>query len=66
MMKVPNKPGLSPNNGLENVFLSDYDVRQAIPARDKKSFLTPKRPAMMAMAGYVMTHVCHPQITVTV
>ncbi len=23
MMKVPNEPGLSPNNGLENVFLSD-------------------------------------------
>jgi hypothetical protein len=23
MMKVPNEPGLSPNNGLENAFLSD-------------------------------------------
>ena len=23
LMKVPNEPGLSPNNGLENVFLSD-------------------------------------------
>ena len=26
MMKVPNEPGLSPNNGLENVFLSDQSM----------------------------------------
>ncbi len=26
MMKVPNEPGLSPNNGLENVLLSDQSM----------------------------------------
>ncbi len=26
MMKVPNEPGLSPNNGLENAFLSDQSM----------------------------------------
>ena len=26
MMKVPNEPGLSPNNGLENVSLSDQSM----------------------------------------
>ncbi|DBA93739.1 TPA: hypothetical protein ACH3X3_013805 [Trebouxia sp. C0006] len=26
MMKVPNEPGLNPNNGLENAFLSDQSM----------------------------------------
>ena len=26
MMKVPNEPGKSPNNGLENAFLSDQSM----------------------------------------
>jgi len=26
MMKVPNEPDLSPNNGLENMFLSDQSM----------------------------------------
>jgi len=26
LMKVPNEPGLSPNNGLENVSLSDQSM----------------------------------------
>ena len=26
MMKVPNEPGLSPDNGLENAFLSDQSM----------------------------------------
>jgi len=26
MMKVPNEPGLSPNTGLENAFLSDQSM----------------------------------------
>ena len=26
MVKVPNEPGLSPNNGLENAFLSDQSM----------------------------------------
>ena len=26
MMKVPNEPGLSSNNGLDNVFLSDQSM----------------------------------------
>ncbi len=27
MMKVPNEPGLSPNNGLENAFLSEQSMQ---------------------------------------
>ena len=29
MMKVPNEPGLSPNNGLENAFLSDQSISKS-------------------------------------
>ena len=32
MMKVPNEPGLSPNNGLENAFLSD----QSMPSKPRE------------------------------
>ncbi len=36
MMKVANEPGLSPNNGLENAFLSDQSMA-TIPARGKQN-----------------------------
>ena len=38
MMKVPNKPGLSPNNGLENVFLSDQSMASTPRKRQAKRF----------------------------
>lgn len=47
-MRVPNEPGLSRNNDLENAFLSERSM--AIPARGKHSVVAPKRPAMMARA----------------
>jgi len=33
MMKVPNEPGLSPNNGLENAFLSNQFTASQIISR---------------------------------
>ena len=58
MMKVPNEPGLSPNNGLENAFLSD----QSMASNSRKG--QAKRPGAKTTshdgkAGHVMTHVCH-------
>ncbi len=46
MMKVPNEPGLSPNNGLENAFLSDQSM--ASNPREGRGKLAPRRPALMA------------------
>ncbi len=55
-MKVPNEPGWSPNNGLENAFLSDPSM--ASVSREEYS----KRPGAKttssdSKAGHVMTHV---------
>ncbi len=58
MVKVPNEPGLSPNNGLENAFLSD----QSMASNSRKG--QAKHPGAKTTshdgkAGHVMTHVCH-------
>ncbi len=58
MMKVPNEPSLSSNNGLENAFLSD----QSMASNPRKG--QAKRPGAKTTrhdgkAGHVMTHVCH-------
>ncbi len=58
MMKVPNKPGLSPNNGLENAFLIDQSM--AInPREGQAKRIGAKTTSPDGKAGHVMTHVCH-------
>ena len=47
IMKVPNEPGLSPNNGLENVFLSDQSMASS-PRKEQANVLAPRRRAMKA------------------
>ena len=39
MMKVPNEPGLSPNNGLDNVFTSDQSMASNPRKGQAKRFL---------------------------
>ena len=46
LMKVPNEPGLSPNNGLEHVPLSDQSMASN-PRKGQAKYLGAKRPAMM-------------------
>ncbi len=55
MMEVPNEPGLSPNNGLENAFLSD----QSMAGNPRKGQAKRFGASPDGKAGRVMTHVCH-------
>ena len=58
MMKVPNEPGLSPNNDLENAFLSDQSM--AIdPRKGQAKRFGAKTTSHDGKAGHVMTHVWH-------
>ena len=58
MMKVPNEPGLSPNNGPDNVFLSDQDMASN-PRKGQAKRFGAKTTSHDGKAGHVMTHVCH-------
>ena len=58
MMKVPNEPGLSLNNGLENAFLSDESMASNPRTGQAKRFGA-KTTSHVGKAGHVMTHVCH-------
>ncbi len=58
MMKVPNEPGLSPNNGLENAFLSDQSTASN-PRKGQAKRFGAKTTSHNGKAGHVMTHVCH-------
>jgi len=57
-MKVPNEPCLSPNNGLENVSLSDQSMA-SIPREGQEKGSGAKSTSPDGTAGHVMTHVCH-------
>jgi len=59
LMKVPNEPGLSPNNGLENVSLSDQSMASNPRKRQAKCHGA-KTTSHDGRAGHVMTHMCHP------
>ncbi len=54
MMKVPNEPGLSPNNGLENAFLSDQSMASN-PRKGQAERFGAKTPSHDSKAGHVMT-----------
>ncbi len=58
MMKVPNEPGLSPNNGLENAFLSDQSMASN-PRKGQAKRPGAKTTSHDGKAGHIMTHVCH-------
>ncbi len=58
MMKVPNETGLTPNNGLENAFLSDQSIANNRRKGQAKRFGS-KTTSYDGKAGHVMTHVCH-------
>ena len=58
-MKVPNEPGLSPNNGLENVSLSDQSMASN-PRKGQAKCPGAKTTSHDGMAGHIMTHMCHP------
>ena len=58
MMKVPNELGLSPNNCLENVFLSDQS-KASNPRKGQAKRFGAKTTSHDGKAGHVMTHVCH-------
>ncbi|DBA91331.1 TPA: hypothetical protein ACH3X2_003978 [Trebouxia sp. C0005] len=58
MMEVPNEPGLSPNNGLENALLSDQSMASNLRKGQAKRFGA-KTTSHDGKAGHVMTHVCH-------
>ena len=58
LMKVPNEPGLSPNNGLESVFLRDQSMASKFRKGHAKRFGA-KTTSQDGKAGHVMTHVCH-------
>ncbi len=57
-MKVPNEPGLSPNNGLENVSLSDQSMASS-PRKGQAKCVGAKTTSHDGKAGHVMTHMCH-------
>ena len=59
LMKVPNEPGLSPNNGLENVSLSDQSMASN-PHKGQAKCPGAKTTSHDGRAGHVMTHMCHP------
>jgi len=58
LMKVPNEPGLSPNNGLENVSLSDQSMASN-PRKGQAKCPGAKTTSHDGRAGHVMTHMCH-------
>ena len=58
LMKVPNKPGLSPNNNQETVFLSDQSMASN-PRKGRAKRFGAKTTSHDGKAGHVMTHVCH-------
>ncbi|DBA89962.1 TPA: hypothetical protein ACH3X2_004382, partial [Trebouxia sp. C0005] len=58
MMEVPNEPGLSPNNGLENAPLSDQSMASN-PRKGQAKRIGAKTTSHDGKAGHVMTHVCH-------
>ena len=58
MMKVPNEPGSSPNNDLENAFLSDQSMASN-PRKGQAKLFGAKTTSHDGKAGHVMTHVCH-------
>ena len=55
-MKVPNKPGLSPKNALENAFLSDQSMASN-PRKGQAKRTGAKTTSPDGKAGHVMTHV---------
>jgi len=59
LMKVPNEPGLSPNNGLGNVSLSDQSMASN-PRKGQVKCPGAKTTSHDGRAGHVMTHMCHP------
>ena len=58
MMQLPNEPRLSPNNGLENAFLSDQ-VMASNPRKGQAKGFGAKTTIHDRKAGHAMTHVCH-------
>ena len=58
MMKVPSEPGLSPNNGLENAFLSNQSMASN-PREGQAKRFGDKTTSPGGKAGHVMTHLCH-------
>ena len=59
LMKVPNEPGLSPNNGLQNVSLSNQSMASN-PRKVQAKCPGAKTTSHDGRAGHVMTHMCHP------
>jgi len=53
-MKVPNEPGLSPNNGLEHVSLSDQSMASN-PRKGQAKRPGAKTTSHDGRAGHVMT-----------
>ena len=64
LMKVPNEPGLSPNNGLENVFLSDQ-FTASNPREGQARCSDAKTTSHDGNVGHVISHVCHRHMCVT-
>jgi len=58
-MKVPNEPDLSPNNGLQNVSLSNQSMASN-PRKRQAKCPGAKTTSHDGRAGHVMTHMCHP------
>ena len=55
LMKVPNEPGLSPNNGLENVSLSDQSMASnPRKGQAKCRFLQPSLPDALPAVRMVL------------
>jgi hypothetical protein len=59
LMKVPNEPDLSPNNGLQNVSLSNQSMASN-PRKRQAKCPGAKTTSHDGRAGHVMTHMCHP------
>ena len=58
LIKVPNKPGLSPNNNQETVFLSDQSMASN-PRKGRAKRFGSNTTSHNGKAGHVMTHVCY-------
>ncbi len=59
LTKVTNEPGLSPNNGLDNVSLGDQSMASN-PRQGQAKCTGAKTTSHGGTTGDVMTHVCHP------
>ncbi len=59
MMEVPHEPGLSPNNGLENAFLTDQSMASN-PRKGQAKRFGAKKTSQDGKAG----HVRHMYVTV--